>query len=116
MKGIKKIIGVVIVAVLLIVVVLFSAVSLNKNAKKDEATTKEAAQVVTNENATTQNADKSDDGETNFWDNISVYEETKASDKKEAPTDKNGETKTEAYPGENDGWSPIVSPDDLEEN
>ncbi|MBE5959239.1 MAG: hypothetical protein E7254_10325 [Lachnospiraceae bacterium] len=29
------------------------------------------------------------------------------------PTDKNGETISEEYPGQADGWSPIVSPDDL---
>lgn len=31
--------------------------------------------------------------------------------KKKKNTDKN---ESEAYPGENDGWSPIVSPDDLD--
>lgn len=43
-------------------------------------------------------ADKnSEDGETNYWDNVEVYEETKAS---EVKTDKDGETITESYPGE----------------
>lgn len=31
----------------------------------------------------------------------------------EEPTDKNGETVSEEYPGQADGWSPLVSPDDL---
>lgn len=49
--------------------------------------------------------------ETNYWDNISIIEE---SQNKEPKTNKKGETVTEEYPGQDDGWSPIVSPDDLE--
>ena len=48
---------------------------------------------------------------TNYWDNVQVYEDA-GSD--EEITNEKGEKITEAYPGENDGWSPIVSPDDLE--
>ena len=48
--------------------------------------------------------------ETNYWDNISIIEE---SQNKEPKTNKKGETVTEEYPGQDDGWSPIVSPDDL---
>ena len=60
-------------------------------------------------------------------DNKDSKDETKAEDKPDidggdlqvieesyvAPTDANGETVSEAYPGEADGWSPIVSPDEL---
>lgn len=49
--------------------------------------------------------------ETNYWDNISIIEEPQ---NKEPKTNKKGETVTEEYPGQDDGWSPIVSPDDLE--
>ena len=42
--------------------------------------------------------------------NISIIEE---SQNKEPKTNKKGETVTEEYPGQDDGWSPIVSPDDL---
>ena len=48
---------------------------------------------------------------TNYWDNVQVYEETGSN---EEMTNEKGEKITESYPGENDGWSPIVSPDDLE--
>lgn len=48
---------------------------------------------------------------TNYWDGVQVYEETGSN---EEMTNEKGEKITEAYPGENDGWSPIVSPDDLE--
>lgn len=42
-----------------------------------------------------------------------MYEETtkKSKKSKKKNTDKN---ESEAYPGENEGWSPIVSPDDLD--
>lgn len=54
--------------------------------------------------------------ETNYFDNIEVVEETTKKNKKSKKNKKNKKTKaTEAYPGENDGWSPIVSPDDLEQ-
>ena len=48
---------------------------------------------------------------TNYFDNIDVVEET--TKKKNKRNKKNKES--EAYPGENDGWSPLVSPDDLEQ-
>lgn len=48
---------------------------------------------------------------TNYFDNIDVVEET--TKKKNKRNKKDNES--EAYPGENDGWSPLVSPDDLEQ-
>lgn len=48
---------------------------------------------------------------TNYFDNIDVVEETTKKKNKRNKKDK----ESEAYPGENDGWSPLVSPDDLEQ-
>ena len=59
---------------------------------------------------TQKRAAKKNNKETNYWDNISIIEE---SQNKEPKTNKKGETVTEEYPGQDDGWSPIVSPDDL---
>lgn len=53
----------------------------------------------------------SPDSTTNYWDNVEVVEDVNET---ETVTDANGETVTEAYPGEHSGWSPIVSPEDLE--
>lgn len=47
---------------------------------------------------------------TNYFENIDIVEETTKKSKKKK---KNKET--EAYAGEEDGWSPLVSPDDLEQ-
>lgn len=68
----------------------------------------------TKKNKNNKKNDKKKDKETtNFWDTVEIIEET---DAPEVVTDKNGETVTESYPGENSGWSPIVSPEDLEKN
>lgn len=58
------------------------------------------------------NAGKSDVDVSNYWDDVSVYEDAGNS---EIVTDKNGETVTESYPGQNEGWSPIVTPDDMKD-
>lgn len=138
----KNIIAIALVAVIVIAIIV--AVVVSKKGKNDTPQTNNptAAQVETtvaagNENVTTaengnedlpvagdettakssKNSKKSskkgnkNNKETNYWDNISIIEETQ---NKEPKTNKKGETVTEEYPGQDDGWSPIVSPDDLE--
>lgn len=76
----------------------------NENKDNKDKTTKSDGEIVTVEEITEKATKKSKDP----FEDIEVYEETK----------KKGDDKgqeQEAYPGEKDGWSPIVSPDDLEQ-
>ena len=125
----ERIVMIVAVIVLVAVIVIAVAVTLNNagigNKGKEEKTT--STEVLTFEEPETEGDAKSE--ESDYWNNVQVYEETVAKEmvtnkKGEAVTDKNGENVTvdkkekvsEAYPGEAEGWSPIVSPDDLEDN
>ena len=129
-----------IIIVIAIVAVLGAAISKNtekdSDSKKQLVTTQQTESVQneskqnesqqealsSSENATSNNEEtqgkkskknkkSKKDEATNYWDNVQVYEETGAN---EEMTNEKGEKITESYPGENDGWSPIVSPDDLE--
>ena len=138
----KNIIAIALVAVIVIAIIVAVVVSKKgKDSDTPQTNNATAAQVETtvtagNENVTTaengnedlpvvgdvitakskKNSKKSskkgnkNNKETNYWDNISIIEE---SQNKEPKTNKKGETVTEEYPGQDDGWSPIVSPDDL---
>ncbi len=116
----KKVIAVVAAAVVLVVVIIVG-VSIGQNNKKSHTqnitTISNGESGVSGENSSSQesltaaeDANNKGNKETNYWDNVEVYEETQ---RQEDITNKNGEKVTEAYPGEQDGWSPIVSPDDL---
>lgn len=132
----KNIIAIAVVAVILIAIVVLVVVGRNNKDDKEKESMVTTT-VSTETTITDKNADKATDPqdlpvddeettkkksgskkkdknkETNFWDNVSVIEETQRSEPK---TNKKGETITEEYPGQNDGWSPIVSPDDLEKD
>lgn len=74
----------------------------------------EEEETDTKEYATLPEVTETENNETtDYFQNVSVYEETtkKSKKSKKKNTDKK---ESEAYPGENDGWSPIVSPDDLD--
>lgn len=74
----------------------------------------EEEETDTKEYATLPEVTETENNETtDYFQNVSVYEETtkKSKKSKKKNTDKN---ESEAYPGENEGWSPIVSPDDLD--
>lgn len=65
-----------------------------------------------------KDSDKDED-ETNYWDNVQVIEdggetEVLLDENGEKVTDEEGNFVYEEYPGQNDGWSPIVKPEDLE--
>ena len=74
----------------------------------------EEEETDTKEYATLPEVTETENNETtDYFQNVSVYEETTKKSKKSKM--KNTDKKeSEAYPGENDGWSPIVSPDDLD--
>lgn len=121
----KIIIGVVAVIAIVVIGIVVAKMGSNPETKKETenvGATTEASVDANAEEVTFAEDEKAEDGkndkgnsdeETNFWDNVEVIEQT---DSTEVKTDKNGETITESYPGEDDGWSPIVSPDDLEKN
>lgn len=81
---------------------------------KTNSTAESEEETDTKEYATLPEVTETENNETtDYFQNVSVYEETtkKSKKSKKKNTDKN---ESEAYPGENDGWSPIVSPDDLD--
>lgn len=127
-KKTKKIAGIAAIAVLIVLIIIVCVVMFNKGVTNNETTTLNKENVTSG--TATQAADKKSDKDkanksdeelptfeqvTEKKDNnkdpfkdVEIYEETT----KKGKTKKN---KKEAYPGENDGWSPIVSPDDLEQ-
>lgn len=142
MKEKKLIIGA--TAIIAIIIIIGVVLKMSGDNEQDNP--------ATSATQTTTAVQVKDDGETNFWDNVEIYEgdgnvtavdetddngqvvpnesgenATKAkkddTTKKEGSTDINleaggdaetGETISEEYPGQADGWSPIVSPDDLD--
>lgn len=139
----RNIIGIAILLIIAVIIIVVLVVSCSKKEKSDgmfrttqelftsqeesktetqvvtcEAVTNQKGEKVTNEKgeAVTKKSKKKKEKTTNFWDSISVYEDTKPAKETEPKTNKKGETVTEAYPGANDGWSPIVSPDDLKKD
>lgn len=127
-KNLGKIIAAIVaIVVAVVVIVLITTLLSDGNAKKDnESTTPDVTTIeenttiedVTIENTTVDEGeyatvaddsnDSAEDSDEDVWDDIQIVE-----DGGEAPTDEKGNVVEEAYPGEKDGWSPIVSPDDL---
>jgi anionic cell wall polymer biosynthesis LytR-Cps2A-Psr (LCP) family protein len=128
-KKVKTIISVVVIVVIVLAIIFAVSISTSKKAHNNgagsetSATSTEITQAeeTTLQAESVQESNKSDgtdetgnsDKETNYWDNVEVYED---GDSTENVTNEKGETVTEEYPGEDSGWSPIVSPDDLENN
>ncbi|MCI9616468.1 MAG: hypothetical protein HFG31_00520 [Eubacterium sp.] len=121
-KKTKTIIGSVIILIIIAAVIIAVKVNVSKNDKNKAAETT----VVEQNQSVSDNQTKSGDDNyvtiqpeteavnkstTNYFDNIDVVEETTKKKNKRNKKDK----ESEAYPGENDGWSPLVSPDDLEQ-
>lgn len=113
-------IGVVIIFVVLIAVIIIMEVNMSnsdksKNATNESTMTAEREQVettLTDEEYPTvpEHTDDKNLASTNYFDNVEIIEETTKKSKK-----KKKKKETEAYAGEEDGWSPLVSPDDLEQ-
>lgn len=136
MKNKKRVIIDVVVAVVMIVFIVTTALLVNKF---DSDNAKKQSEVITNQQGETQvitgtpkeresikkaEAEKQKKG----WDGVEVEEATDAKEdesvlykvnkKGEVVTNKKGEpvTRSANYPGEEGGWSPIVTPDDLKKN
>ena len=75
--------------------------------KKDNTDTKKDDKKDSKDKKNDNDKDSDDDGD--IVDDFVVIEE----DDVNQPTAENGETISEEYPGQADGWSPIVSPDEL---
>lgn len=124
-KNKKLIIGAVVIVVVLIITMIIIKINIGNGDKNTSDTVTTVAGQVQEKNASgdeeyvtlPEQTEKTEEvSETNYFDNMSIYEETsKKAKKKNKKNKKNKNQETEAYPGENDGWSPIVSPDDLEQ-
>lgn len=122
-KNKKLVIGAVVILIVLIIAIIILKININNDDKNasDMVTTVvgqvQEKNVSDNEYVTLpEQTEETKVSETNYFDNMSIYEETSKKAKKKNKKDKkNKNQETEAYPGENDGWSPIVSPDDLEQ-
>lgn len=128
-KKIVRTVVVVVIAVLVIAAVVLH--EKNKNTKNNNETT--VTQTTADANGKTDEqandtkeyatlediTETTGDSETNYFDNVSVYEgegttkKAGSSKKNKKKNNKNQETESEAYEGQNDGWSPVVSPEDL---
>jgi hypothetical protein len=108
--------------ILILVIVVVAVIALNGNNSNDNtalSTTVGSEQAINETGADSEKTTSSDgnvsDDETNYWDNVEVYEETTDSTTTKAKSKKTKRTKeTEAYAGEDDGWSPLVPADDVE--
>ncbi|MCI8955376.1 MAG: hypothetical protein HFG29_00120 [Eubacterium sp.] len=120
-KKTKAIIGGLVI--LMIIIVVFIAIKVNTG--KDDKNKAVDTTAVEQSQAERENQTKSGDenyvtippeteavnkSTTNYFDNMDIGEETTKKKKKNKK-----DNESEAYPGENDGWSPLVSPDDLEQ-
>lgn len=120
-KKTKAIIGGLVI--LMIIIVVFIAIKVNTG--KDDKNKAVDTTAVEQSQAERDNQTKSGDenyvtippeteavnkSTTNYFDNMDIGEETTKKKKKNKK-----DNESEAYPGENDGWSPLVSPDDLEQ-
>ena len=113
----KSIIIVGIVAVILAVVLI---VVLHPSGTGKDAENK---MEVTITNYQTDEADdnnsmdnESAEGETNYWDSVDMIEDGNAADNEgnnENTADEQVSGDSEEYPGQDDGWSPIVPADDV---
>ena len=113
----KSIIIVGIVAVILVVVLI---VVLHPSGTGKDAENK---MEVTTTNYQTDEADdnnsmdnESAEGETNYWDSVDMIEDGNAADNEgnnENTADEQVSGDSEEYPGQDDGWSPIVPADDV---
>lgn len=110
------IIGAIVVIIVLIIGIAITKINIG-NSSNAETKSENAITTVQNQEETTLDDDEyptleditedEKESNTNYFDNVEVYEETTKKG--------NNSQESEAYPGENDGWSPIVSPDELEE-
>jgi len=140
-EGKKKIIFGIVAAVIVIIIIVLAGVVIkndkvdnNKanNSSKVENSSKvdNSSKVNSNSNTTSGQTEKLtlesvnvDDSKNNKkedpWEDVSIIEETKddgyLKDKDGNPvTTKKGKKKKEEYPGQNEGWSPIVPAEEVE--
>ena len=105
----KNIIAIALVAVIVIAIIVAVVVSKKgKDSDTPQTNNATAAQVETTVKAGNENVTTAENGNEDL---PVAGDETTAKSKKNS--NKKGETVTEEYPGQDDGWSPIVSPDDL---
>ena len=98
------IVGIVAVILAVVLIVVLHPSGTGKDAQTDEADDNNS---MDNESA---------EGETNYWDSVDMIEDGNAADNEgnnENTADEQVSGNSEEYPGQDDGWSPIVPADDV---
>ena len=122
-KNTKKIVIIIVAAIIVVALAVTGIVCLNTGKKSGGKSGDAQATTVSSDKKKGKDKDKDP------WSEVEVVEETtkskkdkevlyKRNKKGEIVTNKKGEkvTRKADYPGEDDGWSPIVSPDDLKKD
>ena len=103
----------VILAVVLIVVLHSSGTGKDAENKMEVTTTNYQTDEADDNNSMDNESAK---GETNYWDSVDMIEDGNAADNEsnnENTADEQVSGDSEEYPGQDDGWSPIVPADDV---
>ena len=111
--GLERNIVAVILAVVLIVVLHPSGTGKDAENKMEVTTTNYQTDEADDNNSMDN---ESAEGETNYWDSVDMIEDGNAADNEgnnENTADEQVSGDSEEYPGQDDGWSPIVPADDV---
>lgn len=125
----KIVIGIAVVVVLIVAVVVIALRTRTSDSNVKKPVASETVAVTKKADKDKKDDKKKKKQAETAWDGVEVKEEgTKSADEKEVlykrnkkgeiVTNKKGEkvTRKPSYAGEDEGWSPIVSPDDLKKN
>lgn len=109
------IVGIVAVILAVVLIVVLHPSGTGKDAEnKMEVTTANYQTDEADDNNSMDN--ESAEGETNYWDSVDMIEDGNAADNEgnnENTADEQVSGDSEEYPGQDDGWSPIVPADDV---
>lgn len=109
------IVGIVAVILAVVLIVVLHPSGTGKDAEnKMEVTTTNYQTDEADDNNSMDN--ESAEGETNYWDSVDMIEDGNAADNEsnnENTADEQVSGDSEEYPGQDDGWSPIVPADDV---
>ena len=109
------IVGLVAVILAVVLIVVLHPSGTGKDAEnKMEVTTANYQTDEADDNNSMDN--ESAEGETNYWDSVDMIEDGNAADNEgnnENTADEQVSGNSEEYPGQDDGWSPIVPADDV---
>ena len=113
------VVGIVVVILAVVLIVTLQPSGTRKDAEnKTKVTTTNYQTDAVNDNNSTDNETAKD--ETNYWDSVDMIEDGNEADKEgnkeintESITGEQVSGDSEEYPGQDEGWSPIVPADDV---